>query len=96
MRNGTWANTISLSALSRAIGVELRIFAWSTEEDKWQLYVIKPRMGGHKKKSGAQVVWLVLQDYHYTWLKVVSKAFEEVLTGAMVLGHGDQIEPKVQ
>jgi hypothetical protein len=85
VKPGTWANSISLLALARAIKVELRIFAWSAGEDKWQLHVLRPPADKSKKAKTPQVVWLVLERHHHRWPKVVAKVPDSVVKDAIVL-----------
>ena len=75
---GRWADSVSLLALAAAIKTELRIWTWEQSLQRWQLYVISPSTVSEmpalpkRGKSKQKIVWLCLQDKHYTWLKPLS------------------------
>jgi hypothetical protein len=63
---GKWADSRSLHALASAANVELRIWAYDSKLQRWDLYVVGPR---EKKKQSPQIVWLRLQAQHYQLLR---------------------------
>ena len=52
---GTWADSVSLSALCQASQIELRIWGLCAKDNRWVLYILAP--------------FLHLKDQHYQWLK---------------------------
>jgi hypothetical protein len=76
VKNGVYADSMSLMALARACRLELRIFAKG--ESGWDLYVLRPC------KKPSNVTWLVLEDCHYRWCRPKGRIKEEVQRGAVV------------
>ena len=84
-KSGVWADSVAMLALARALNVELRIFAWSDEAERWHLHELLPM----KKSRESKTVWLALRDHHYIWLKVVARVPETVRKGATIIGGED-------
>ena len=71
---GTWADTPSLYALSKALKIQLRIFAFCNTSNLWRQYVVgdspsSPPPKKQKPNAKVSVVWLELTDQHYRWLE---------------------------
>ena len=64
---GTWADSVSLSALFQASQIELRIWGFCAKDNRWVLYILAPFQPAKPKHT--PVVWLHLKDQHYQWLK---------------------------
>jgi hypothetical protein len=65
---GFYADSRSMYALAQAAQVDLRIYAWSEDFQRWTLYRFIPHTV-KKKSAMLPSVWLRLKDMHYTWLK---------------------------
>ena len=72
---GRWADSPALCALAGALRLQFRIWAFDSAQNVWRLHLVgpDPNRNAPKKprKSSAQpaVIWLVLVDRHYQWLR---------------------------
>ena len=92
---GTWANSVSLTALALELKLQLRIWAWDKALRKWNrgtfISLVRPRLDPPKKKGKkangdavpiqTDVVWLRLHDFHYQWLR--PRGADKVLNKAL-------------
>lgn len=76
VKDGEWADSVSLLALARALKIELRILSRSPADSQWHQYILRGRPEAAKSKKPAMVVWLALEAEHYRWLRVAGTVAE--------------------
>ena len=67
---GYYADSRSMCALAQAAQIDLRIWAYSDDFQRWTLYTFSPWK--LKRKEPTMTLWLRLKDEHYLWLKPVA------------------------
>ena len=94
-RAGTWADSPALCALAGALRLQFRIWAFDSLQNVWRLHLVGPDPGRNApkkpRKASAQpaVVWLVLVDRHYQWLRPKGDDWilEEAVPGNAIRVH---------
>ena len=64
---GEWADSRTMCALAQAAQAQVRIWAWSSDFQRWSFYIFSPWKT--KAKLNPSVIWLRLRDEHYCWLR---------------------------
>ena len=94
-RAGSWADSPALCALAGALRLQFRIWAFDSVQNVWRLHLVGPDPGRNApkkpRKASAQpaVVWLVLVDRHYQWLRPKGDDWilEEAVPGNAIRVH---------
>ena len=56
-----------MCALAQAAQAQVRIWAWSSDFQRWSFYIFSPWKT--KAKLNPATIWLRLRDDHYSWLR---------------------------